>query len=155
MRERETGWLCTDPLSRAELGAAAKALAASSLPADDVEAGDVKLFAFKQGGRTVGYGGLEIHGDAALLRSILVDPGARRQGFGFRIVEELIARAADGRARRAFLLTTNAANYFKRFDFAVVDRKDARQAILATREAAGLCPATATLMAKMLAQGPE
>ena len=155
MRERDTGGLSSEPLSCAELGAAAEALAASGLPADDVEADDVRLFAFKLGGRTVGYGGLEIHGDAALLRSILVDPGMRRQGFGFRIVEELIARAAAERARQAFLLTTNAANTFKRFGFAVVDRKDAPQAILATRQAAGPCPATTTLMAKALARRPE
>ena len=103
MRERGTGGLCSEPLSRAELGAAPKALATSGLPADDVDADDVKLFAFKLGGRTVGYGGLEIHGDAALLRSIrvILACGARASASGsWRNLSP--APPPNGRVRRSF-----------------------------------------------------
>ncbi|MGO9421294.1 arsenic resistance N-acetyltransferase ArsN2 [Roseiarcus sp.] len=126
------------------------ALRAAGLPEDDLDADGVSLFAFEQGGSVVGYGGLEIYGGHALLRSIVVDPARRREGLGRRIVEFLNANAARESVRRAFLLTTDARAYFEGLGFAAIDRRDAPPEILATRQATGLCPASAVLMAKAL-----
>ena len=136
------------PLARTDVGELRKALRAASLPDDDLDADGVRLYAFEQSGDVVGYGGLEIGGGHALLRSIVVDPARRRQGVGRRIIELLSANAAREGVRRAFLLTTGARAYFEGLGFAAVDRKDAPHAILSTRQAAGLCPASAVLMAK-------
>jgi len=106
----------------------------------------VTLYAFDQGDGVVGYGGLETYGDNTLVRSILVKPTLRSQGVGCWIVEQLRMRASSSGARCAFVLTKDAQAYFERPVFAVVDRKDAAPTILATPQAAGLCPASAVLM---------
>ena len=137
-------------LAREGLAGLRAALRADGLPDDDLDADGVKLFAFDLGGDTIGYGGLEVRGGHALLRSIVVDPARRREGVGRRIVEFLGATAAREGVRRGFLLTTGARRYFERMGFVAVDRRDAPPEILATRQATGLCPASAVLMAKAL-----
>jgi arsenate reductase (glutaredoxin) len=74
-----------------------------------------------------------------------VVPARRRQGVGRRIVELLLMNASSRSVRRAFLLTTDAQAYFEGLGFALDDRKHAPSAILATRQAARLCPASAVL----------
>ena len=137
-------------IARKDVGELRKALRAAGLPHHDLDADGVRLYAFERSGDVVGYGGLEIYGRHALLRSIVVDSARRRQGVGRRIVELLSENAAREGVGRAFLLTTDERAYFERLGFAAVDRKDAPPAILASRQAAGLCPASAALMAKML-----
>jgi N-acetylglutamate synthase-like GNAT family acetyltransferase len=140
------------PLARLDLTAPREALRDAGLPADDLDADGVTLYAFEEGGVIVGYGGLEIVGDDALVRSIVVDPAQRRRGVGRRIVEQVLVNAARCGVRRAFLLTTDARAYFEAFGFAVIDRKEAPPAILATRQATGLCPVSAVLMVRALAR---
>ncbi len=139
------------PLTAHDRDGLRQALNAEGLPTGDLAEEGIRLFAFECDGRLSGYGGLEVHGDAALLRSIVVDPGMRRERIGAGIVEALVRLAAREGATRAFILTTNAADYFGRLGFAAIDRSEAPDAILATRQAARLCPATAVLMAKTLA----
>jgi N-acetylglutamate synthase-like GNAT family acetyltransferase len=137
-------------LARGDVAGLRNALRAAALPDDDLDPDGVRLYAFEQSGDVGGYGGLEIYGGHALLRSIVVDPARRRQGGGRRIVEFLSANVAREGIRRAFLLTTDARAYFERLGFTAVDRKHAPPAILATRQAETLCPASAVLMAKVL-----
>ncbi len=49
---------------------------------------------------------------------------------------------------RAFLFTTNARAHFEGLGFEVVDRSRAPQSILTTRQAIGLCPASAVLLTR-------
>jgi N-acetylglutamate synthase-like GNAT family acetyltransferase len=142
--------LSATPLAPADLPAMRAVLRRAALPADDLEEPDVTLFAFARDGEVVGYGGLELYGDDALLRSIVVAPDRRREGVGRRIVALLLANAAGMGARRGYLLTTEAQKYFEGLGFAAVERRDAPPAIMATRQMAGLCPASAALMAKTL-----
>ena len=144
--------LDTAPVARGDLAAVSKALRAAALPDDDLDAEGVNLYAFAQGDGVVGYGGLEVYGESALVRSIVVDPGRRLNGVGRRIVEHLLTTAARGGVRRAYLLTTNGRAYFEGLGFAEVDRKRAPPEIVASRQAAGLCPASAVLMVKALTQ---
>ena len=60
--------------------------------------------------------------------------------------------AAHGGVRRAFLLTMDARAFFEGLGFMEIDRKRAPSEILATRQAAALCPASAVLMVKALTQ---
>jgi C_GCAxxG_C_C family probable redox protein len=137
------------PLAAGERAAMGEALRRAGLPADDLDDERVRAFAFAdRDGALVGYGGLEIHGDDALVRSIVVEPSRRRRGAGRAIVERLLAEAAALGVERAYLLTTNARVCFERLGFAAVARADAPPAILATRQAIGLCPASAVLMVR-------
>jgi len=140
------------PLARLDLTAPREALRNAGLPADDLDAGGVMLYAFEKGGVVVGYGGLEIFGDDALVRSIVVDPAQRRRGIGRQIVEHVLMSAARCGVRRAFLLTTDARTYFEALGFAVIDRKDAPSTVLTTRQATSLCPVSAALMVRVLAR---
>lgn len=134
------------PIAPADFGLQA-ALAAESLPADDLSEPGRTFFAFDaHAGERVGYGGYELHGTDVLLRSVVVLPAARNTGMGRNIVALLLKRAHDAGGRRAFLLTTTAEAFFGKLGFEVVDRSQAPATILATREASSLCPARALLM---------
>ena len=137
-------------LGQANMSALREALQAAGLPADDLDAPDVTMFAFQRAGKLVGYGGLELHGDDALLRSIIVDRKHRSEGVGRRIVAMLSACARDLGGKRGFLLTTSADRYFAKLGFASVDRRNAPESIRATRQMAASCPASAVLMKKAL-----
>jgi N-acetylglutamate synthase-like GNAT family acetyltransferase len=137
------------PLAASERAAMGEALRLAGLPADDLDDAGVRAFAFAdRDGALVGYGGLEIYGDDGLVRSIVVEPSRRRRGAGRAIVERLLAEAAALGAERAYLLTTDARPYFERLGFAAMARSAAPPAILATRQAVGLCPASAALMVR-------
>ncbi len=140
-----------EPLRPEDLPRLTKLLDAERLPSDDLREPEVRMFAFRDGGAAVGYAGLEVHGKDALLRSVIVDPARRRAGLGQAIVEATLTEARKLGATRAFLLTTSAKAYFERLGFAAIDRKSAPDAILSTRQAAGLCPSSAPLMVKTLA----
>jgi GNAT superfamily N-acetyltransferase len=137
-----------EPLRSDELEAFRAALVAAGLPAGDIAAVGVQSFRFGRNLKSVGYGALELYGPDVLLRSIVVPANARGEGVGRMIVEWLLAHAADLGAGRAFLFTTNARAYFEGLGFEVVDRSGAPQSILTTRQATGLCPASAVLLTR-------
>ncbi|MBP1807758.1 arsenic resistance N-acetyltransferase ArsN2 [Rubellimicrobium aerolatum] len=123
-------------------------LGAERLPTDDLTEPGRTFLRLLREGATVGFGGYERHGDAALLRSLVVLPVARGQGLGRETVRLLLHRAAEEGARHAYLLTTSAAPFFERLGFARVERASAPEAIRASRQAASLCPTSAALMAR-------
>lgn len=141
------------PLSAADFAELAPALASAGLPADDIaEPGRLFLRFSDAEGRTVGFGGLESCGRDVMLRSILVLPEARGRSFGAVIVRRLLQEAEAAGAERAYLLTTSAQGFFETHGFVVVRRDETPPEILATRQAAGLCPASAVIMTKELAR---
>ena len=140
-----------ETLAPGDFGRVAEWLAAEGLPSADLREPGVRLFAFRDGRAAVGYAGLEMYGEDALLRSVVVDPARRRAGLGRAVVEATLAEARRLGAARAFLLTTSAKAYFERLGFAPIERASAPEAILSTRQAAGLCPSSAPLMVKTLA----
>ena len=140
-----------EPLWSEDLPRLTKLLDAEGLPSGDLREPGVRLFAFRDGGAVVGFAGLEVYGKDALLRSVVVDPARRRAGLGRAIVDVTLAEAQKLGATRAFLLTTAAKAYFERLGFVSIDRASAPDAILSTRQAAGLCPSSAPLMVKALA----
>jgi arsenate reductase len=140
-----------EPLSAEDRPVLAKLLDAEGLPSGDLGEPGVRLFAYRDKGEVVAYAGLELYGADALLRSVVVPPTRRRAGLGRAVVAATLAEARELGATRAFLLTTTAKAYFERLGFAAIDRASAPAAILSTRQAAGLCPSSAPVMAKALA----
>lgn len=127
------------------------ALANASLPAGDLEEPGRTFFRFQLlGGLVVGYGGYEIHGPDALLRSVCRTERLAK-GFGPNLVQLLMSRAFDDGARRAFVLTEGAADFFRRIGFNDTDRAGAPEAIRSTRQALELCPASAALLSRQIA----
>lgn len=127
------------------------ALVDADLPVDDLEEPGRSFFSLSRGGTRVAFGGYELHGEDALLRSIVVLQGHRGQGVGETATEILLERARLDGARRAYLLTTSATPFFEEFGFHRIDRAVVPQTILATRQASALCPQTAIVLEKTLA----
>lgn len=94
----------------------------------------------------VGGVALELYGEEALLRSLVVAPSERGQGLGERLTAAALDLARARGARRVWLLTTTAERFFPRFGFRVVERADLPSALGASAELRGACPASAVAM---------
>jgi N-acetylglutamate synthase-like GNAT family acetyltransferase len=139
--------LTIESLRDADLDELEAALKQADLPCGDLRQPGRSFFKLAAKGLgVVGYGGLEIYSEVALLRSLVVFPAYRGKGFGRAMADAVITRAAERGIRDVYLLTTSARSFFEEIGFAVIDRKDAPAAILNTEQAAGLCPAAAVLM---------
>ena len=123
------------------------ALEAAHLPTEDLGEADRAFFAFEEAGRSIGFGGFELYGEDVLVRSVVVLPEARGQGFGRAVTEAVLARAHQAGARRAYLLTTTAESFFAHEGFAPIERTGAPPSILATKQATTIC-STAALLAR-------
>jgi glycerol uptake facilitator-like aquaporin/N-acetylglutamate synthase-like GNAT family acetyltransferase len=130
--------------------AVASLLAAASLPTDLDDWFPAQAVVAELAGRIVGAAGFERGGDAALLRSVAVAPEARGAGLGAALVAERLHAARRAGARRAFLLTTDAASWFARLGFTAADRATVPAPIAATRQFRALCPASAACLARDL-----
>lgn len=129
------------------------ALRAAGLPTEDLTEGGGSFFVFDEDGQVVGFGGLEIYGVDVLLRSAVVLPEARGHGFGRAIVEALLARAYVDGARRAWLLTLTAEQFFTQLGFVQAERAEAPKSILATKQATALCVSAPLLTRALAAHG--
>ncbi len=149
-KEEGAHFLRDDPIAGSDAGLIA-ALKAADLPVDDLAASNRHLFAYRSlSGAVLGYGGYELHGKEALLRSVVILPDGRSKGTGRNLVPLLMYRAFRAGARTAWLLTTSAAGFFETLKYKRRPREEAPPAILETRQAKSLCPASAVLMSRKL-----
>jgi N-acetylglutamate synthase-like GNAT family acetyltransferase len=88
--------------------------------------------------------------DAALVRSVAVDPALRGRGLGSALVARALADARDAGIREAWLLTETAARWFGAAGWTAVDRSVAPPAVAASVEFAVACPNTAVAMRRAL-----
>ena len=129
----------------------ASALQSAGLPIADLGEPGRTFFAYRtSAGQNVGFGGYEALGENALLRSIVVLPETRERALGRNLVALLQRRAFDRGARRAWVLTSSAAPFFEKVGFKPVAREIAPASVLATRQAAQLCPSSATLLTRTI-----
>jgi amino-acid N-acetyltransferase len=144
--------LVARPLRDGERGALAAALAKAKLPTEDIEMPGRLFWRFETVDEVpVGFGGLEPHGEDALLRSLVTLPPVRGRGIGAAVVTALEFEAGLRGCRRVWLVTTSAAGFFERLGYAKRDRGTVPPAIGATAEFAQLCPASADVLVKRLA----
>jgi amino-acid N-acetyltransferase len=136
---------------RPSLAAAKALLAAADLPVADLTDSHCEHF-FYWGPPTAPTGlvGLELFGDVALLRSLVVSPETRSSGMGTALVRHAENHALSQGVRTLFLLTTTAEGFFARLGYSRVARGAAPPAIRATREFAGICPSSSAFMSKQL-----
>jgi len=92
------------------------------------------FFVLADGEHIVGCAGLEVYGEAALLRSVVVAPERRRRDEGRRLVEAALAEARRRGVARVYLFTMNAGAFFGRLGFRDVRPEDFEEAVRASRQ---------------------
>lgn len=128
-------------------------LLSADLPVSDLrENRSLELFGVRAHGRLVGMVGIERYDTVALLRSLVVAAAHRASGCGQALVRIAERCALERGVETCYLLTTTAADFFARLGYEVISRAAAPEAIAATSQFSGVCPASSTFMRKSLAQ---
>jgi amino-acid N-acetyltransferase len=127
-------------------------LQANELPTSDLEECQPEFVVIEDGAELVGIGGVQIFGDAALLRSVAVSKNRQKAGVGSSLLAKLELHAATRGVRELVLLTQTAERFFARHGYARVERTSVPPAVRATAEFRTLCPASAVCMSKRLAR---
>ena len=139
-----------EPATPTDLDRVERLLAANDLPTADVRADAPRFYVARSDGDPVGVSGLELHGDAGLLRSVVVADPHRGRGYGTAICAALGACAEQADVETLYLLTTTAADFFRDHGYTAVDRAAVPERLRASRQFADLCPDSATCMRKSL-----
>jgi len=139
------------PLVEAERPAMVAAFLDAGLAVDDLRLPGREFFSFRDPhNKPIGYCGIEIYKEDALLRSLMLLPEMRRRGYGAAIVERMVEHAQRRGARFLYLLTPKSAAYFERAGFREFDRGEAPPAIAATTEFKALARTSATFMRRTI-----
>src|SRR5581483_11081128 len=81
--------------------------------------------------RVVGCVAMEIYDDSGVLRSLATSPARRGEGLGWMLADAAIGRARRRGARRVYLLTESASDFFaEKFGFQTVARELVDAAVL-------------------------
>jgi amino-acid N-acetyltransferase len=134
------------PARRQDYLPAADLLTASKLPLQGFADHFGNALVATSAGRVVGVVELEIYGEAALLRSLVVAPSERGAHLGERLTEEALRLARERSAADVYLLTETAERFFPRFGFAVEERTAVPEALKQSEEFRTACPETAVMM---------
>ncbi|HEY8470062.1 MAG TPA: arsenic resistance N-acetyltransferase ArsN2 [Longimicrobiales bacterium] len=118
----------------------------AGLPLAGVADAFANFFVADAEGVVAGAIGLEWHGPYALLRSAVVDPAWRGRGLGALLTGAALSEARRGGARAVFLLTETAAEFFRRFGFAPVNRANVPEVLRRSVEFTSACPESAIAM---------
>jgi arsenate reductase len=144
--------LRAQPLATWERDGLRAALGKAGLPVDDIAEPDRLFWRFETlNDVPVGFGGLEVHGEHALVRSVVTLPPLRRRGIGRAIITALENEAELRGCREIFVLITGPAELFERLGYMPCDRAQMPDEICATQEFAALAAASARPMIKRLA----
>lgn len=140
-----------DPASQPLFDTLIAWLEAANLPVDDLADDQPRYFVLRaDDGRPLAFGGLSGAAPDLLLRSFVVDPTARDQGLGARLLAALSTIAASSGAERLWLLTTGTAPWFEAAGWRRVDRTQAPPTIANTGQFTRVCPASAVLLVRSL-----
>ncbi len=134
-----------------KLFAVKQLLSESGLPIEDITAQHLHhFFGCGSGPELEGVIGLELFGEAALLRSLAVTASRRDSGLGSRLVAHAEGHAQEQGVQSLFLLTTTAEKFFLRRGYTRIPRDEAPAAIKSTSEFSGICPVSSACMVKYL-----
>lgn len=100
----------------------------------------------KQENKVVAVGGLELYGEQALLRSIVVDPEQRNKAYGKQIVRDLCHSAQQAGIRDLYLKTVSASPFFEELGFQELPYDQVPASLKKSSQFRGSCPASATVM---------
>jgi amino-acid N-acetyltransferase len=121
------------------------------LPASDLNEQALERFLIWRDDSGVnGIVGVELYGEVALLRSLVVASHARGSGAGAALTQAAERFAVELGARNIYLLTTSAEHFFAARGYSRIDRGEAPKSIQGTTQFSALCPSSAVLMTKRL-----
>jgi amino-acid N-acetyltransferase len=122
-------------------------LEACGLESVDVAGGPAQRFLVaREGAEIVGCIGLEVHGQAGLLRSFAVAPSWRCRGLGTALQEAAVGMARDAGVGMLYILTMTVRERALRDGFEDVPREAVPEVIRGGSQFRGLCPASAACM---------
>jgi amino-acid N-acetyltransferase len=133
-----------------DLGPGLELIRRAGLPEADVAERFGNYFVVRDEGRVVGIGGLEVHGDDGLLRSLAVEAAYRGQGLGTLLVDAVLELSRLNQLVAVYLLTTTERAFFSRRGFVDCPRADAPAAIRDCWEFRTGCPKSAVFMKRAL-----
>lgn len=137
-----------------DLAAIQELLAANELPWSDCteHLGNFVVIEKATKGKTqlCAVGGMEVHGNIGLIRSICVQAECRDRGLGKVVYKSLEDRAGQLGLNGLFLITTTAETYFERLGYHIQDRSSLPDPICKTRQFSELCPTSAIVMKRDL-----
>jgi arsenate reductase len=136
------------PAASTDLDAVLTLLRAANLPTVGVARSFGDFIVATRHGAVVGAGGLEIAGNHALFRSLVVDVPERGAGTGQAITARLLAEARTRGVESVWLLTETAPVFFEQFGFRRRERETAPDALKATEEFRSCCGASAVAMSR-------
>lgn len=111
----------------ADLPAMTAVLEAADLPARLIEPFIDTFLVAEAGGRIVACGGIELHDDTAVLRSVAVDDRLRGSGVGRGLADLLIDLAASLQALDIYLFTADAWSFWQKQGFTTIGLEDWRE----------------------------
>ena len=133
-------------LTHEEQEALQELLKSEKLCYNDISEEGVKLYGVKIKHVHVGYFGFEQFDTDALFRSMLVQPDARKRGYGSLIWNEAKAILKDVGVKDIYLLTDSATDFFIKQGFTIVERNSVPEAIAQTTEFKDFCPDSSICM---------
>jgi amino-acid N-acetyltransferase len=140
-----------EPATDADLPSIKSLLAANGLVLDGADQAFETGVVARADGAVIGAAAVELYGEHALLRSVVVDGSHRNQGLGRRLVigAETLARGRG--ARDAYLLTETAVDYFPQLGYTPIDRGQVPGKVKESVEFRTACSETAVAMVRTLA----
>jgi amino-acid N-acetyltransferase len=121
-----------------DIPAIERLLAAEWLPPMAIAEFLPSFWVLESDGRVAGCAGIEIYGDSAVLRSVVVAPELRGSGEGDRLVRTGLHYAHEHGAKRVYLFTMHAAGFFALHGFAPVTTDDFEPAVRESWQYVGL-----------------
>jgi len=100
----------------------------------------------RKGKQVVGCGALELCGEAALLRSVVVEEALRGQELGQRLTHVALDLAGRHKVATVYLLTMTADKFFSRLGFHEIPRSEVPTEVQRSVEFSSACPVSATVM---------
>ncbi len=134
----------------ADYDAIAGLLTEAGLPLDGVQEAFRAGVVARVDHRLVGAAAVEVYGDAALLRSVVVAPDQRGSGVGRALIGAAEEVASEAGARTVYLLTETAADWFPRLGYTPIARSDISGPMVDSVEFTTACAETAVAMRRDL-----
>ena len=125
----------------------------AGLPVQDLQNDFPDFLVATRGSELTGAVALELVGEGALLRSLVVAPASRSGALGGRLIAAALKRAELKNVKDIWLLTTDTEGYFSRFGFSPLARTDAPEGIQGLPQFAEICPDSATCMWRPTGEG--
>jgi len=127
-----------------------KELEQEKLCYEDLHNENVLIWKMDEDGDFVGFYGLEIYNQDALLRSVVIKKDKRSTGLGSKLVADALVKARENNVANLYLLTFTASSFFQKLGFKIIDRAAVPESISGTEEFAKFCPDTAICMTKRI-----